>query len=117
MAAAGAKANQTGEPTVSISIAPTSPGAEGGQIALAVRPAAVAVSPDEPTDPALSRVRAELIDLEPRGDFVRARGALLSADVSPKEAARLDAAVGSPVWFAFAPAATTVYPTALPPLA
>ena len=46
-----------------------------------------------------------------RGDFVRARSAVLAADVSPKEAAQLDAAVGSPVWFSFAATAATLYPT------
>ncbi|ASD23511.1 molybdenum ABC transporter ATP-binding protein [Cryobacterium sp. LW097] len=86
--------------------------ADGAPLSLAVRPGAVSVSIDPPADSQLSSVRAELIDLEPRGDFVRARSAVLAADVSPKEAAQLDAAVGSPVWFSFATAAATLYPTA-----
>ena len=85
--------------------------AEGASLSLAVRPAAVSVSVAPPADPRLSHVRAELIDLEPRGDSVRARSAVLAADVSPKEAAQLDAAVGSPVWFSFAATAATLYPT------
>jgi len=85
--------------------------AEGAPLSLAVRPAAVSVSALPPADPALTHVRAELIDLEPRGDCIRARSVVLAADVSPKEAAQLDAAVGSPVWFSFAASSATVYPT------
>ena len=85
--------------------------AEGAPLSLAVRPAAVSVSADRPTDPTLISVRAELIDLEPRGDFVRARSLLLSADVSPKQAAELDPAVGSPVWFSFPSTVATVFPS------
>lgn len=87
-------------------------GAEGLPISLAVRPAAVAVSVAAPSDPALTSVRAELLDLEPRGDVVRVRSAVLAADVSPKEAAQLDAAVGSALWFSFPASAATLYPTA-----
>jgi len=90
---------------------PESAVAGGAPLSLAVRPAAVSVSIEPPTDPKLSHAHAELIDLEPRGDFVRARSAVLAADVSSKEAAQLDAAVGSPVWFSFAPSAATLYPT------
>jgi len=89
---------------------PESTVGEGAPLSLAVRPAAVSVSIDPPTDPAAVSVRAELIDLEPRGDFVRARSAVLAADVTPREAALLDAAVGSPVWFSFTAVAATLYP-------
>ena len=85
--------------------------AEGAPLSLAVRPAAVSVSVEPPADPRLTSVRADLIDLEPRGDFVRARSAVLAADVSPKEAAQLDPAVGSSVWFSFAATSATLYPT------
>ncbi|WEO77161.1 ABC transporter ATP-binding protein [Cryobacterium sp. SO2] len=85
--------------------------ADGAPISLAVRPAAVSVAVEAPADPALTSVRAEMIDLEPRGDYVRVRSALLSADVSPKLAAELDSAVGSSVWFSFSPNAATVYPS------
>lgn len=85
---------------------------EESPLSLAVRPAAVSVSVAPPADPRLISVQAELIDLEPRGDFVRARSSVLAADVSPKEAAQLDAAVGSTVWFSFPANAATFYPTA-----
>ncbi|MGO4784746.1 sulfate/molybdate ABC transporter ATP-binding protein [Cryobacterium sp. W22_MBD10_FK3] len=91
---------------------PAPPVVEGAPLSLAVRPAAVSVSAALPTDPALTSVRAELIDLEPRGDFVRARSTVLAADVSPREAAELDSAVGFPVWFSFPAGAATLYPTA-----
>jgi molybdate transport system ATP-binding protein len=84
---------------------------EGVPVSLAVRPAAVAVSLAPPTDPGVTRVRSELLDLEPRGDFVRVRSALLAADVSPKEAAGLDTAIGSLLWFSFPASAATLYPT------
>ncbi|TFB98682.1 ABC transporter ATP-binding protein [Cryobacterium adonitolivorans] len=99
------------DPPASIPIDAGSAGAQGEQISLAVRPAAVTVSLEEPADPARTSVRAELIDLEPRGDFVRARSALLAADVSPRDAAGLDSAVGSALWFSIPPAAAMVYPT------
>ena len=98
------------DPATTITIDAGSPGADGDRISLAVRPAAVTVTFDEPADPARTSVRAELIDLEPRGDFVRARSALLAADVSPKDAAGLDSAVGSTLWFSIPSAAAMVYP-------
>ena len=79
-------------------------------MSLAVRPSAVSVSAERPT-PGTPCLRARMIDLEPRGDLVRVRSALLSADVSPREAAALDAAVGSDLWFSFPREAALVYPT------
>jgi len=84
---------------------------EGTLLSLAVRPAAVSVTTEQPTDPALTRVCARMIDLEPRGDVVRVRSAVLAADVSPQQAVRLDPAVGSPVWFSFPATAGTLYPS------
>ncbi|MCU1405862.1 MAG: molybdenum transporter ATP-binding protein [Glaciihabitans sp.] len=84
----------------------------GVPLSLAVRPAAVTVSLAEPTNPSVLAFRAPMIDLEPRGDSVRVRGSLLAADVSPRDAAALDATVDSMLWFSFAPQAATVYPTA-----
>jgi ABC-type sulfate/molybdate transport systems ATPase subunit len=101
----------TADAAVAVENLPEPGGTEGSPLSLAVRPAAVAVSIAPPTDPRLISLQAELIDLEPRGDFVRARSAVLAADVSPKEAAQLDTAVGSPVWFSFPVSAATLYPT------
>lgn len=85
-------------------------GSVGVPLSLAVRPAAVSVSAGRPTErtPCL---RARMLDLEPRGDFVRVRSALLAADVSPGEAAELDADVGTDLWFSFPTGAAVVYPT------
>ena len=83
---------------------------EGGAVSFAVPPALVTVSFDRPDDAARECVRGELLDLEPRGDVVRLRGALLSADLSPRRAAELDDRVGHPVWFSFDRAAAEVYP-------
>jgi len=84
---------------------------EGALLSLAVRPAAVTVTVEQPTDPNVTRVCARMIDLEPRGDVVRVRSSVLAADVSPQQAARLDPAVGSPVWFFFPASAGTLYPS------
>jgi molybdate transport system permease protein len=83
---------------------------EGGAVSFAVPPALVSVSFDRPDDPARECVRGELLDLEPRGDVVRLRGELLSADLTPRQAAALDDRVGHPVWFSFDRAAAEVYP-------
>lgn len=88
---------------------PATPG--GVPLCLAVRPSAVTVSLDKPAL-AAGLVLTPLIDLEPRGDIVRVRSALLAADVSPREAAALDAAIGAEVWFSFPTAAASVYATA-----
>ena len=85
-------------------------GSAGIPMSLAVRPSTVSVSAERPT-PGMPCLRARMIDLEPRGDLVRVRSALLSADVSPREAAALDAAVGSDLWFSFPREAALVYPT------
>ena len=79
-------------------------------MSFAVPPALVTVSFDRPDDASRECVRGELLDLEPRGDVVRLRGALLSADLSPRRAAELDDRVGHPVWFSFDRAAAEVYP-------
>lgn len=84
---------------------------EGGAVSFAVPPALVTVTVERPGDPSLESVRRELLDLEPRGDVVRARSELLSADLSPRLAAELDERVGEPVWFSFARDAAAVYPT------
>ena len=97
------------EPAAALALADWSTIVEGAPTSLAIRPAAVTVSLEKPVEADRLAVQAEMIDLEPRGDFVRVRSALLSADVSPQEAAHLDASVGSAVWFCFDPRSATVY--------
>ncbi|SMH51197.1 molybdate transport system ATP-binding protein [Rathayibacter oskolensis] len=76
----------------------------GSAVAAAVRPAEVSVLP-----PGLPGLLAPITDLEPRGDAVRVRSAVLSADVTPAEAARLDLAPGREVRFGIAPEAVRLY--------
>ena len=93
----------------SLAVGELSGEADGAAISLAVRPADVRVSVAEPTDITLVALQATMTDLEPRGDSVRIRSALLAADVTPKQAAALDAATGSPLWFSFPREAATLY--------
>ncbi|GAB2451269.1 molybdate transport system ATP-binding protein [Conyzicola lurida] len=79
----------------------------GTAVAAAIRPAAVSVSLEEPRE--VNRLRGTVRDLEPRGDVIRVRSDLLSADVAPAVVADLDLALGTPVWFAFGAADVQVY--------
>jgi molybdate transport system ATP-binding protein len=96
----------------------------GSAAAMAVRPSAVSVSvsdPSHPSRPALNVIRGIVQDLEPRGDVVRVRGSIpgghLAADVLPSVVVDLDLdlAPGTPVYFAFEPLDTTLYPGATSP--
>ncbi|WP_062303894.1 ABC transporter ATP-binding protein [Demequina subtropica] len=72
------------------------PGA-GSRAAIAVHPAAIPVALDSPARAgAHAWVIDEVLALEPRGDHVRAHGAVVSADVDPALAATL--AVGTRLW-------------------
>ncbi|MCS5714643.1 ABC transporter ATP-binding protein [Herbiconiux sp. CPCC 205716] len=81
---------------------------DGAAVAVAVRPAAVALSAVEPRTS--SRLPGRVTDVEPRGDVVRVRAGALAADVTPRRAAELDLAPGATVWFSFAADDTTAYP-------
>jgi molybdate transport system ATP-binding protein len=81
----------------------------GARVAATVRPAAVTVSLAEPVS-AANVVRERIHDLEPRGDVIRVRAGVLSADVAPALVADLDLAPGQDAWFAFEPADVAVYP-------
>jgi len=87
---------------------------DGAALLLAIRPADVSVSLDEPADSSLVSFPVTMTDLEPRGDSVRIRSSLLAADVTPKQAAELDVATGSALWFSFPREAATLY-AATPP--
>jgi molybdate transport system ATP-binding protein len=87
----------------------------GSPAAMAVRPSAVSISVEDPSRPGLNVIRGVVRDLEPRGDVVRVRGAIaggatIAADVLPSVVVDLDLAEEGVVYFAFEPAATTVYP-------
>jgi molybdate transport system ATP-binding protein len=116
--------------TVSVDVA-AQPSAEaaatpfplGSATAMAVRPSAVTVSVVDPTlvdpsRPAPNVIRGVVRDLEPRGDVVRVRGDIpgghIAADVLPSVAVDLDLAPQSLLYFAFDPAAATLYPAATP---
>ena len=97
-----------GDDGVELRGAAAEPVAVGARAAASVRPSAVEVSLLEP-DGTRNRMRGTVRDLEPRGDLVRVRTEVLSADVTPARAAELDLAAGTPVWLAFAETALSVY--------
>ena len=82
-------------------------GARGGA---AVRPSAITVHATEPdARPGLNVARAEVSDVEPRGDVIRVRSAGLFADLTPAQAAALDLVPGSVAWFSFAADDVSLY--------
>jgi len=97
-----------GDDGVELRGAAAEPVAVGARAAASVRPSAVEVSLLEP-DGTRNRMRGTVRDLEPRGDLVRVRTEVLSADVTPARAAELDLAAGTPVWLAFPETALSVY--------
>ena len=78
------------------------PVAVGAAVLAAVRPSAVSVGE--------GGLRAVITDVEQRGDAVRVRSALLTADVPAADAARLDLAPGREAGFTVAPEDLLVYP-------
>jgi molybdate transport system ATP-binding protein len=78
------------------------PVAVGAAVLAAVRPSAVSVGE--------GGLRAMITDVEQRGDAVRVRSALLTADVPAADAARLDLAPGREAGFTVAPQDLLVYP-------
>lgn len=84
--------------------------APGYEVAAAFRPAVITVRTEPPSGSADNVLRGIVSDLEPRGDLVRVRAGALRADLVPGAAARLDLAPGSVVFFAFDPAAVSIYP-------
>ncbi|MCS5734452.1 sulfate/molybdate ABC transporter ATP-binding protein [Herbiconiux daphne] len=90
----------------------TEPVAPGVRVAVAVRPALVAIAVEAPAsdDPATNVVAGHVIDLETRGDLVRVRSGTLAADVTPGRVADLDVALGTEVWFSFRAEDALAYP-------
>lgn len=81
----------------------------GAEAACAFRPASVAVR-DTGAVAAPNAVRAAITDLEPRGDIVRIRSALLAADVPVQQLAAAGWSTGDVVDFVIDPRAAVLYP-------
>jgi len=80
----------------------------GADVACAVRPGAVEVrAAGESAVP--NGVRAAVTDLEPRGDLVRLRSAMLAADVGVRQLAEAGWSTGDVVDFVIDPQAAVVY--------
>jgi molybdate transport system ATP-binding protein len=82
----------------------------GAAAAVAVRPSAVTISLTPPPAGTPNVVRETVRDLDPHGDLVRVHSAQLAADVPPSVVVDLDLTPGMIVYFAFTPAAATIYP-------
>lgn len=81
----------------------------GSRVAATVRPSAVRVSLDR-SDHADNRVGGTVIDLEPRGDIIRVRSEMISADLAPAAVADAGIETGTAVFFLFDRDAVTIYP-------
>jgi molybdate transport system ATP-binding protein len=74
-------------------------------------PTAVSVFRAEPGGSPRNAFEVVVTDLEPLHGHVRVRAAELAADVTPRSAADLDLAPGTPAWFAVKATEVSVYPT------
>lgn len=81
----------------------------GAAAACAFRPGSVVVR-DAGVTAAPNAVRATITDLEPRGDIVRVRSALLAADVAVQHLAAAGWSTGDVVDFVIDPRAAVLYP-------
>jgi molybdate transport system ATP-binding protein len=84
--------------------------ANGVEVGATIPPGAITVTTARGENSARDYVRAEVIDLEPRGDLIRVSTDFVFADVAPAGLASLDLARGSIVWVGFAASDVTVYP-------
>ncbi|TKV29890.1 ATP-binding cassette domain-containing protein [Arthrobacter sp. NamB2] len=83
---------------------------EGPRLALAVRPARVAVARAPGEEPGWSWIRAVVDDAEHRGDTVRVHAAGLSADVTPADVVELGIEPGAEVFLGLRHHDAVVYP-------
>ncbi|QWL30198.1 sulfate/molybdate ABC transporter ATP-binding protein [Rathayibacter toxicus] len=84
----------------------------GSSVAAAFPASSVAVAPADSSAPGVNRIRAQIRDLEPRGDIVRIHSDLVSADLPPAAVAQLALGSGDEVDFLLDPTAIVVYPRA-----
>ena len=81
----------------------------GSRVAATIRPTAVRVSFEPSAEGGANRFTAAILDLEPRGDIIRVRSDIISADLTPTAVADAQITTGMSVEFVFAPEAVTIY--------
>jgi molybdate transport system ATP-binding protein len=81
----------------------------GARVAAAIRPTAVRVCTEPSSTAGANRFVASILDLEPRGDIVRVRSELISADLHPAAVADAGLTTGMTVEYAFDADAVTIY--------
>ncbi|MET0782251.1 MAG: ABC transporter ATP-binding protein [Microbacterium sp.] len=81
----------------------------GSRVAATIRPTAVSVSFDPSTSLHSNQFAAAILDLEPRGDIIRVRSDLISADLTPTAVADAQISTGTTAVFSFEPDAVTIY--------
>ncbi|SFR92510.1 molybdate transport system ATP-binding protein [Microbacterium sp. cf046] len=82
----------------------------GSRVAATVRPTDVSVSFAALVGSRSNSVTAGILDLEPRGDIIRVRSEVISADLTPTAVADAQISTGTNATFSFAPDAVTIYP-------
>lgn len=85
--------------------------ARGERVAAAIRPTAVRVLSEPTAASGANRFVAAILDLEPRGDIVRVRSELISADLHPAAVADAGLTTGMTVQYVFDADAVTIYGT------
>ena len=83
----------------------------GEPVAAAIRPISVRVLTERKPTSGANRFTAVILDLEPRGDIVRVRSELISADLHPAAVADAELTTGMTVEYAFDADAVTIYAT------
>jgi molybdate transport system ATP-binding protein len=83
----------------------------GSRVAAAIRPTAVRVSTTPSPMKSSNTFAATILDLEPRGDIVRIRSSLISADLHPAAVADARLSTGLTVEYSFDPEAVLIYTT------
>jgi molybdate transport system ATP-binding protein len=86
--------------------ADTSP---GGRVGGTISPSKVRISLERPTGSGSNALEGRVLDLEPRGDFIRVNTDAIAADISPALASELDLIPGMTVWTSFAESELRLY--------
>ena len=88
----------------------TTGAAIGSRVAATIRPRAVRVCASRSASRTINSLSGTILDLEPRGDLIRVRSDVISADLAPAEVADARLTTGMRVEFSFEPQDVAIDP-------
>jgi molybdate transport system ATP-binding protein len=100
----------TTEAGLTLRATPREPIAAGAAVGATIPPGALTLETARTEDAGRDCVETSVLDLEPRGEFIRVSTGFAFADITPAAIANLDLVPGSPVWLSFSSRDLTVYP-------